>query len=213
MARASMFWLLHIGHLMLPGQSVASAYDAYRTEATLLRSRVTKLVNTTRANLEHARVPVQPEAPNRTPSAEQPPPETPKSPDDSDQPVNPLSDRKASRPVDLNIASNARALHATRSRRHSDRHARGLRTQGKHIGFVVGSGCTYHIHPDVHDLINVRSCSETVSGVNGKPLPCVALGDLPLTVRDSHNNLRTYTLTDVRCVPSMRDSLLSVGQL
>eukprot|EP00965_Chrysotila_dentata_P064972 2154161-Pleurochrysis_carterae.AAC.2 len=64
MARASMFWLLHIGHLMLPGQSVASAYDAYRTKATLLRSRVTKPVNTTRANLEHARKPVQPETRN-----------------------------------------------------------------------------------------------------------------------------------------------------
>eukprot|EP00965_Chrysotila_dentata_P170932 5641531-Pleurochrysis_carterae.AAC.3 len=39
------------------------------------------------------------------------------------------------------------------------------------------------------------------------------MGGLPLTdVRDSQNWLLDYTLTGVRCVPSMRDSLLSVGQ-
>eukprot|EP00965_Chrysotila_dentata_P127276 4208942-Pleurochrysis_carterae.AAC.1 len=122
-------------------------------------------------------------------------------------------DRRTNQHVDLRITSNPRVLIATRAGRHSDRHARGLRTHGKHIGFVVDSGCTYHIHSDLRDLIHVRSCSETVSGVDGKPRPCVAVGDLPLTVRDSHNRLRDYTLTNVRCVPSMRDTLLSVGQL
>eukprot|EP00965_Chrysotila_dentata_P039396 1309822-Pleurochrysis_carterae.AAC.1 len=109
--------------------------------------------------------------------------------------------------TDLHIASNPRALIATRSACLSDRHARNLRQQGKHIGFVVDSGCTYHIHPHVDDLINLRPCTETVSGVDGKPRPCVAVGDLPLSVRDSHNRIVDFTLSDVRCVPSMRDSL------
>eukprot|EP00965_Chrysotila_dentata_P089473 2953926-Pleurochrysis_carterae.AAC.1 len=63
------------------------------------------------------------------------------------------------------------------------------------------------------DLTNVQPCAESVSGVDGKPRPCVAIGDLPLSVRDSQNRIVEFTLTDVRCVPSMRDSLLSVGQL
>eukprot|EP00965_Chrysotila_dentata_P080224 2646966-Pleurochrysis_carterae.AAC.1 len=109
--------------------------------------------------------------------------------------------------TDLHIASNPRALIATRSARLSDRHARNMRQQGKHIGFVVDSGCTYHIHPHVGDLVNLRPCTETVSGVDGKPRPCVAVGDLPLSVRDSHNRIVDFTLPDVRCVPSMRDSL------
>eukprot|EP00965_Chrysotila_dentata_P007901 257477-Pleurochrysis_carterae.AAC.1 len=88
-----------------------------------------------------------------------------------------------------------------------------MHTGGRHIGFVVDSGCTYHIHPYEKVLINVRPCSESVSGIDGKPRPCVAIGDLPLTVRDSRNKLLDYMLTNVRCVPSMRDSLLSVGQL
>eukprot|EP00965_Chrysotila_dentata_P035372 1176877-Pleurochrysis_carterae.AAC.1 len=65
----------------------------------------------------------------------------------------------------------------------------------------------------MQDLVNIRPCSESVSGVDGKPRPCVAVGDLPLSVRDSQNRIVEFTLTDVRCVPSMRDSLLSVGQL
>eukprot|EP00965_Chrysotila_dentata_P194036 6176112-Pleurochrysis_carterae.AAC.1 len=90
-------------------------------------------------------------------------------------------DCEAKHPVNLRIASSARALIATRSVRLSDRHARGLRSYGKHIGFVVDSGCTYHIHPELRDLINTRPGTETVSGVDGKPRPCVAIGDLPLT--------------------------------
>eukprot|EP00965_Chrysotila_dentata_P034158 1136962-Pleurochrysis_carterae.AAC.1 len=77
--------------------------------------------------------------------------------------------------IDLHIASNARALVATRPARLSDKHTRGLRATGKHIGFVVDSGCTYHIHPHVQDLINLKPCSKSVSGVDGKPRPCVAI--------------------------------------
>eukprot|EP00965_Chrysotila_dentata_P102372 3379440-Pleurochrysis_carterae.AAC.1 len=42
--------------------------------------------------------------------------------------------------VNLCIASSARALTVTRSARLSDRHVRGLRSRGKHMGFVVDSG-------------------------------------------------------------------------
>eukprot|EP00965_Chrysotila_dentata_P093569 3091835-Pleurochrysis_carterae.AAC.1 len=65
----------------------------------------------------------------------------------------------------------------------------------------------------MQDLVNVRPCTETVSGVDWRPRPCVAVGDLPLSAQDSQNRIVDFTLTDVRCVPSMRDSLLSVGQL
>eukprot|EP00965_Chrysotila_dentata_P139622 4616330-Pleurochrysis_carterae.AAC.1 len=161
MAKASMFWLLHVGHLILPGGCDPRVYNSYRTEAALLHCRSSERAHPARANIKPARVPA---SPNQALPEERPPPEAKTCPDDSSQPVNQSNGRESSLPIDLNIASNARALHATRSRRHSDRHARGLRNQGKHIGFVVDSGCTYHIHPDVHDLINICSCSETVSG-------------------------------------------------
>eukprot|EP00965_Chrysotila_dentata_P120076 3971940-Pleurochrysis_carterae.AAC.1 len=144
MARANMFWLLHVGYLMLPGGCDPRVYNSYRTEASLLRLRSSERTRPARANIEPPRAPVPP---NQALPEEGPPPEVETWPDDSNQPMNQPNVRESSQPIDLNIASNARALHATRSRRHSDRHARGLRNQGKHIGFVVDSGCTYHIHP------------------------------------------------------------------
>eukprot|EP00965_Chrysotila_dentata_P034756 1156730-Pleurochrysis_carterae.AAC.1 len=172
---------------MLPGGRDPKVYNSYRTEAVLLRLRPSECALPVQANPERACAPVPM---NQPPPEEELPPEAQTCPDGSSRPVVQTDNRKPRQHVELNIASNARALHATRSKRHSDQHVRGLQNKGKHIGFVVDSGCTYHIHPNVHDLINIRSCSETVSGVDGKPRPCVALGDLPLTVRDSRNKLR-----------------------
>eukprot|EP00965_Chrysotila_dentata_P043060 1429854-Pleurochrysis_carterae.AAC.1 len=36
---------------------------------------------------------------------------------------------------------------------------------------------------------------------------------MPVTAKDVHGRLHSFLVTGVRCVPSMRDSLLSVGQL
>eukprot|EP00965_Chrysotila_dentata_P136733 4522307-Pleurochrysis_carterae.AAC.1 len=119
MAKASMFWLLHAGHLMLPGGRDPKVYNSYRTEAVLLRLRPSECALTVQANLDRARAPVPP---NRRPPKEGPPPEAQTCPDDSSQPVTQANDRKSKQHIELNIASNARALHATRSKRHSDRH-------------------------------------------------------------------------------------------
>eukprot|EP00965_Chrysotila_dentata_P035452 1179394-Pleurochrysis_carterae.AAC.1 len=73
----------------------------------------------------------------------------------------------------------SRSLLASRNARLNDRHVRGMPNSDRHVGFVVDSGCTYHIHPDVRDLINVRSCKESVSGVDAVPRPCTAIGDMP----------------------------------
>eukprot|EP00965_Chrysotila_dentata_P259051 6213432-Pleurochrysis_carterae.AAC.1 len=96
---------------MLPGRNVTDNFVSYRTEATLIRSRVTELANASQANLEHAHVPVLPEG-NRTRPVEQPPIDPQLSPNDSDQSADPPRDREPSLPVDLNIKTNARVLHA-----------------------------------------------------------------------------------------------------
>eukprot|EP00965_Chrysotila_dentata_P065816 2180191-Pleurochrysis_carterae.AAC.1 len=143
LARASMFWVLHVRYVATPGRAVAQDYRTYRTEATLLITRDPQDIVAHDSSRAHAdgsdseRLPTvarcaehvaEPTAPSEQVSAES-------------------LDCEAKNPVDLHIASSPRALIATRSVRHSDRHARGLRSHGKHIGFVVDSGCTYHMHP------------------------------------------------------------------
>eukprot|EP00965_Chrysotila_dentata_P026029 862745-Pleurochrysis_carterae.AAC.1 len=61
-------------------------------------------------------------------------------------------------PVDLHVASSARALMATRNSRTSGRHLRRLPPHSKHVAFVIDSGCTHHIHPCLSDLRNTVSC-------------------------------------------------------
>eukprot|EP00965_Chrysotila_dentata_P087017 2872558-Pleurochrysis_carterae.AAC.1 len=57
MAKASMFWLIHVGHLMLPGECDSRVYHSYRTEAALLHCRSSDRVRPVRANIEPARTP------------------------------------------------------------------------------------------------------------------------------------------------------------
>eukprot|EP00965_Chrysotila_dentata_P173125 5713086-Pleurochrysis_carterae.AAC.1 len=83
MAKASLFWLLHAGHLMLPGGRDPKVYNTYRTEAVLLRARPSECVLPIQANLECARAPV---SPNRPPPKEEPPPEARTCPDGSSRP-------------------------------------------------------------------------------------------------------------------------------
>eukprot|EP00965_Chrysotila_dentata_P027941 928718-Pleurochrysis_carterae.AAC.1 len=60
MAKASLFWLLHAGHLMLPGGRDPKVYNSYRAEAVLFRSRPSECALPVQANLECARAPVPP---------------------------------------------------------------------------------------------------------------------------------------------------------
>eukprot|EP00965_Chrysotila_dentata_P222492 6193004-Pleurochrysis_carterae.AAC.5 len=115
--------------------------------------------------------------------------------------------------ADLRIAAHPRALLSTRAARHSAQHTQGLPNGERHIGFVVDSRYTYQIHPHIGNLITIRPCADTVSGVDGNLRPCVAGGDIPVQARDEHGRLHHFTRTGVRCVPSMRDPLLTVGQL
>eukprot|EP00965_Chrysotila_dentata_P144472 4771937-Pleurochrysis_carterae.AAC.1 len=39
LARAGMFWVLHVGYVATPGRAVAQDFRTYRTEATLLVAR------------------------------------------------------------------------------------------------------------------------------------------------------------------------------
>eukprot|EP00965_Chrysotila_dentata_P112290 3712333-Pleurochrysis_carterae.AAC.1 len=103
-------------------------------------------------------------------------------------------------------ATSARALLAGRERRNASRHARGSGHKG--VTFVVDSGCTWHIHLQACDLVNTRSTDEVIAGVDGKPQPMSLIGDMPIDAVDSR-----LTLRNVRCVPSFRDSLLSVNKL
>ena len=49
---------------------------------------------------------------------------------------------------------------------------------------VIDSGCSWHCHPHLSDLINTRACSDTMSGIDGKPQRVKCIGDLPALARD-----------------------------
>ena len=77
---------------------------------------------------------------------------------------------------------------------------------------VIDSGCSWHCHPHVNDLINRRPCFDTMTGIDGKPQRVKCIGDLPIYVRDSTGFWRHAVIRNVRCVPSFTDTLISVDQ-
>jgi len=81
------------------------------------------------------------------------------------------------------------------------------------ISIIVDSGCTWHSHPDVRDLVNVRECHERIACADGVEHACTAIGDLPLVSLDERGREHTVLLRDVRCVPSFTDTLISIEQL
>eukprot|EP00965_Chrysotila_dentata_P118613 3921815-Pleurochrysis_carterae.AAC.3 len=56
------------------------------------------------------------------------------------------------------MATPVRAMLATSARRNAARYSRHLRNGQRSIGFVVDSGCTWHIHPYLSDLVHVCAC-------------------------------------------------------
>eukprot|EP00965_Chrysotila_dentata_P016454 544864-Pleurochrysis_carterae.AAC.1 len=79
-------------------------------------------------------------------------------------------------------------LASSDARRNAPRRSRRLPCGQRSVGFVVDSGCTWHIHPHMSDLVNVKACCDQVAGIDGKPQRCVAIGNSPVTaINDSGN--------------------------
>ena len=83
----------------------------------------------------------------------------------------------------------------------------------KLIHFVVDSGATWHVHHDAQDLLNVRPCADIIEGIDRTDHRCTAIGDLPMICTDHRGKAFRLTIHNVRVVPSLNISLLSVGQL
>eukprot|EP00965_Chrysotila_dentata_P000536 17293-Pleurochrysis_carterae.AAC.1 len=98
---------------------------------------------------------------------------------------------------------------ASSPRRNAPRRSRRLPGGERSVGFVVDSGCTWHIHPSGSELVNVNSCHARVAGIDGKPQPCTAVGVLPVTELTDTRREVSIMLKNVRCVPSFADFLLS----
>ena len=77
---------------------------------------------------------------------------------------------------------------------------------------VIDSGCSWHCHPRLEDLINRRPCHDTMTGIDGKPQRVKCIGDLPAFVRDNTGLWRRVIIRNVRCVPTFTDTLISVDQ-
>eukprot|EP00965_Chrysotila_dentata_P045536 1512597-Pleurochrysis_carterae.AAC.1 len=94
------------------------------------------------------------------------------------------------------IATRSHALIASNARRNAPRRSRHLRDGRRSIGFVVDSGCTWHIHQHASDLVSVRPCEDRVVGIEGRPQRCTVIGDLPITASDKTGNSVDLTLKD-----------------
>ena len=78
---------------------------------------------------------------------------------------------------------------------------------------VVDSGCTWHVHNVLEDLINVRACHDSVTDASGNSIDCPWIGDLPISVLDSRGREIRMLLRGVRYSSAFEDTLLSVDQL
>ena len=78
---------------------------------------------------------------------------------------------------------------------------------------VIDSGCTWHVHNNLEELINVRDCNDVVVDANGNEVECSKVGDLLVVVQDSRKREFKVWLRGVRYSPSFEDTLISVDQL
>ena len=110
-------------------------------------------------------------------------------------------------------ATSARGLVSHRTKQHKSRRSRGLPIGARAISLVVDSGASWHIHPHVRDLVNVRECTDTMSGLDRIVRRATHIGDLPVLASNGDGSHRRVTIKDVRVFPDYDDSLLSVRQL
>ena len=106
-----------------------------------------------------------------------------------------------------------RALPLTRSKTRRSKRSRGFSAYAIALSLIMDSGCTWHVHPHAEDLLNHRPCSDTVEGIDKKVHPCTLIGDLPIIALDAAGVHRQLLVRDVRCVPSIQDTLVSIDQL
>ena len=88
-------------------------------------------------------------------------------------------------------------------------------SKGKHgprKRMIVDSGCTFHLHNDASDLINTRTCEDTISGLSDSTVSCTVMGDMPVAVKTDDGQTHYLLIPNVR-VADQPDSLLSVQQL
>ena len=78
---------------------------------------------------------------------------------------------------------------------------------------VIDSGCTWHVHNNLKELINVRDCNDVVVDANGNEVECTKVGDLLVVVRDVRQREFKVLLRGVRYSSSFEDTLISVDQL
>ena len=106
-----------------------------------------------------------------------------------------------------------RAFLTQRAKQRHSKRPRGLSTFATALALVMDSGCTWHVHPVREDLVNLRPCNDRVEGVDRKVHPCTCMGDLPIVAQDAAGVHRQLLLQNVRCVPTIPDSLISIDQL
>ena len=58
------------------------------------------------------------------------------------------------------------------------------------LSLVIDSGCTWHVHPNRADLVNIRPCTDTMKGVDDVLHKCEGLGDLPIVAKDRSGSWR-----------------------
>ena len=83
---------------------------------------------------------------------------------------------------------------------------------GQRKRMIVDSGCTFHLHNEANDLINVRACDDTISGLSDSSVSCSVIGDLPIAVKAHDGKMHYFLIPNVR-IANQPDSLLSVQQL
>ena len=95
-------------------------------------------------------------------------------------------------------------------------HARaraGVANSASPLRLFVDSGCTFHVHNDVRDLVNIRNSVETIWDAGGTERRVTAIGDMPILAKASNGKVFGMTIKDVRIVEGFLYSLLSVDQL
>ena len=84
---------------------------------------------------------------------------------------------------------------------------------GRHIHGTIDSGCTGHVTPNRHWLINHRPCADTFRAAAGTKHVATIIGDMPVMARDRLGGYHYKLITNVRCVESFAYTLFSVTQL
>ena len=80
------------------------------------------------------------------------------------------------------------------------------------------SGCSASLTDKCGRLINERACDEIFGQANGHVARATSIGDMPVVARarlpgSPKTTMVRFTLTNVRCVPAFKYTLLSVTQL